>query len=418
MNDEGPGTSSFIVDRSSLQSRFVTHRQVLAVLVIAGSIACGKRGDPRPPVPVIPKATTDLVVTQRADQVILSWSYPSLTTAGRSLTDIRRISVFRYVEELPASGVGIDPKAISPGEIDASTPQPIALFAKIPTLPQAQFIKLSQRVDSIEKANLTSATAGAKLVFSDKPAFRSTDGRPVRITYAVVTEGATARGEISNLAIIVPLPVATSPAGLTATAKPEGIVLAWEEPKTSVSGEEAPVIGGYRIYRNAPGEAVNEFAVPINTAPLRATTYTDTPPYGEHEYRVTAVAVEGPPLLQSNASNPVSVTFRDLVAPPAPASATPLVELNSIRVVWDAVEAPDLVGYRVYRQEGVGHENVADPGERGTIRLVSDPIAATTYLNRPVSLGLAFRYGITSVDKSGNESARTWTDWIVAPKTP
>jgi hypothetical protein len=395
----------------------MTIRKSLAVLVLL-VLACGKRGDPRPPVPVIPKATTDLVVTQRADQVILSWSYPSLTTAGRSLTDIRRISVFRYVEELPASGVGVDPKAISPGEIDASVPQPIALFAKIPTLPQAQFIKLSNRLDSIEKANLTSATAGAKLVFSDKPPFRSIDGRPVRVTYAVVTEGATARSEISNLAILVPLPVATAPAGLTATAKPEGVVLAWEEPKTSVTGDEAPAIGGYRIYRTAPGETVNEFAVPINTAPVRATTYTDAPPYGEHEYSVTAVAVEGPPLLQSNTSASVRVAFRDLIPPPAPASVTPLVELNSIRVIWDAVEAPDLVGYRVYRQEGVGHENVADPGEAGTIRLVTDPIAATTYLNRPVSLGLAFRYAITSVDKSGNESARTWTDWIVAPKTP
>ena len=390
----------------------------LLLVFVALVIACGKRGDPRPPVPVIPKATTDLVVTQRADQVILSWSYPSLTTAGRSLTDIRRISVFRYVEELPAGGVGVDPKAITPGEIDASVPQPIALFSKIPTLPQAQFLKLSNRIDSIEKANLTSATAGAKLVFADRPAFRATDGRPVRLTYAVVTEGATARSEISNLAIIVPLPVAIAPAGLTATAKPEGVELTWTEPKASVRGEEAPVIGGYRIYRNTPGEAVNEFAVPINTAPVRVPNYTDTPPYGEHEYRVTAVAVDGPPLLQSDTSTPARVTFRDLVPPPAPASVTPLVELNAIRVIWDAVEATDLVGYRVYRQEGVGHTNVADPGEAGTIRLVVDPIAATTYLNKPVSLGLAFRYAVTSVDKSGNESARTWTDWIVAPKTP
>jgi hypothetical protein len=390
-------------------------RKSLAALVLL-VLACGKRGDPRPPVPVIPKATTDLVVTQRADQVILSWSYPSLTTAGRSLTDIRRISVLRYVEELPAAGVGLDPKSISPGENDPSVPQPIALFAKIPTLPQAQFIKLSNRVDSIEKANLTSATAGAKLVFADKPAFRSTDGRPVRITYAVVTEGATARSEISNLAIIVPLPVATAPAGLSATAKAEGVVLAWEEPKTSVRGEEAPVIGGYRIYRNAPGEAVNEFAVPINTAPVRTPTYTDTPPYGEHEYRVTAVAVEGPPLLQSNASAPVKVTFRDLVAPPPPASITALVETKIVRLLWDPVEATDLAGYHVYRSEGMGHNT--DIKDIGTVLLVNELVTATTISDANANLGIAYRYAVTAVDKSGNESPRTWTEWVVAPKTP
>src|SRR5690349_19509194 len=127
------GTSSFIVHRSSLQSAFVKLRKALAVpVVLVAVLACGKRGDPHPPVPVIPKATTDLVVTQRADQVILSWSYPALTTAGRNLTDIRRISVFRYIEELPAAGVGLNATALQPGEVDATTPQPIALFAKVP----------------------------------------------------------------------------------------------------------------------------------------------------------------------------------------------------------------------------------------------------------------------------------------------
>jgi hypothetical protein len=389
-------------------------RKSLAALVLI-ALACGKRGDPRPPIPIIPKATTDLVVTQRADQVILSWSYPSLTTAGRNLTAIRRISVFRYVEELPAAGVGLNPTAIQPGDVDASVPQPIALFAKIPTLPQAQFIKLSHRIDSIEKANLTSATAGSKLVFTDKPPFRSTDGRPVRVTYAVVTEGETARGDISNLGILVPLPVATAPVGLTATPKPEGVVLAWETPKTSVSGEEAPVISGYRIYRNAPGDVVNEFAVPINTPPVRGTTYTDTPPYGEHEYRVSAVALEGPPLLQSNASAPVRVSFKDLVAPPAPASVTALVETKIMRLLWDPVEAPDLAGYHVYRSEGVGHTDIKDAG---TVLLVNELVTATTITDANPNLGIAYRYAVTAVDKSGNESPRTWTEWVVAPKTP
>lgn len=396
----------------------MTIRKSLAVLVlpvILASLACGKRGDPRPPVPVIPKATTDLVVTQRADQVILSWSYPSLTTAGRSLTDVDRISVFRYVEELPVSAVGVSPTTIVPGEVDPTVPQPIALFGKIPTLPQAQFIKLSQRIDSIEKANLTSATTGAKLVFADTPPFRSTDGRPVRVTYAVVTEGKTARSDVSNLAIVVPLPVATPPAGLTATAKAEGVVLAWQEPKSSVRGEEAPVIGGYRIFRTAPGEAVNEFSVPINTAPVRATTFTDTPPYGEHEYRVSAVAAEGPPLLQSDFSAPSKVTFKDLAPPPAPTGMTALIETRIVRLLWEPVEAADLAGYRVYRAEGVGHTNIQ---ELATVPLTGQTVTITTEVDANPNPGIAFRYAVTSVDKSGNESPRTWTDWVVVPKTP
>jgi hypothetical protein len=386
----------------------------LALLVALAAVACGKRGDPRPPVPVIPQPTSDLVVTQRADKVILTWSYPSLTTTGRSLTQVENISLYRYVEELPVSAVGRDPGSLAPGDIDPTVPQSVALFAKIPTLPQAQFEKLSTKIDSIEKANLASATAGSRLIYTDAPPFRAVDGRPVRVTYAVITEGPSARSAVSNLAIIVPLPVAVAPTNLSANAKPEGVQLTWSEPKAAVGGG-APVIDGYHIYRTSPGEALDELAAPINNAPVKATTYNDTPPYGEHEYRVTAVATTGPPLVQSGSSGPARITFRDQLAPPAPASVTALVETNVVRLLWDPVAAPDLAGYRVYRAEGTGHDPVR---EVGTIDLSHGIVTTTTFADPDVDLGIAYRFGVSAVDKAGNESAKTWTDWVTAPKTP
>ena len=383
---------------------------VLAALLV---LACGKRGDPKPPVPVIPQATNDLVVTQRAGQVILSWSYPALTTAGRSLTGIERISVYRYVEPLPASA--FERNAVATEDKIATEPEAITRFSRVPTLPKAQFEKLSERIESIEEANLGSVTAGDRLLFSDAPPFVTTDGRPVRLTYAVVTEGVSARSEASNLAVIIPLPVATPPAGLVAEPKAEGVTLTWEAPSTSVLREASPVIAGYHIFRTAPGAELNHLSKPINNAPVTSTTYSDTPPYGEHEYRVTAVAASGPPLIQSDLSAPAAATFRDLVPPPPPASVTPLVQGNAIRLIWDAVEAADLAGYKVYRMEGRGHIDIVEAGE---IPVVVHPILETTYLHSPVSLGIAFRYAVTSVDKSGNESVRTWSDWVVAPKTP
>ena len=339
-----------------------------------------------------------------------------MTTAGRSLTDVRRIVIYRYVEELPVPAAGRDPNAILPGDIDTTLPQPVALFAKIPTIPQAQFAKLSDKVESIEKANLAAATAGAKLFYADAPPFRSRDGRPVRLTYAVVTEGETARSEFSNLAIIVPLPVAAPPKTLTATARPEGVVLTWAAPTTSVT-QDPPIITGYNIYRTAPGDtATPDTQTPINTGIVTGTTYTDVPPYGEHEYRVAAVGALGPPLLQSDVSLPARATFKDLVPPPAPAKVTPLIELSSVRLFWEPVDAPDLAGYRIYRAEGAGHG--ADIKEVGEIQLVTDPIPDTNWLHGRLSLGLSFRYAVTAVDKSGNESARTWTEWLVVPKTP
>src|SRR2546423_3154184 len=168
------------------------------LLICALVVACGKRGDPRPPVPVIPKATSDLVVTQRGSKVILTWSYPSLTTSGQTLRDLRRVVVYGVTEELPVPQAGRDPNAILPGDFDVTQPRPIALFAKIPGVSAAQFVKLREKLDSIEGANLPAATAGAHLIYEDTPAFKTRDGRPVRLDYALVSEGTTAKSDVSN----------------------------------------------------------------------------------------------------------------------------------------------------------------------------------------------------------------------------
>jgi hypothetical protein len=383
-------------------------KRFLALVVVITLVACGKRGDPRPPVPVIPAATTDLVVTQRANRVLLSWAYPALSTAGRSLTGIRRITIYRYEEELPVSPGGRDPRTLMPGDVDTTEPQPIVLFSRIPTLPEAQFTKLSKKVESIEKANLAGATVGSRLLYTDTPPFRSSDGRPIRLTYAVVTEGEEARSQPSNLAIIVPLPVGVPPANVKAEAKTAGVTLSWSEPTQSIAGESGPIVTGYHIYRTAPGAVLGELPAPINTAPVKGTTYTDAPGYGEHEYRVAAVATTGPPAIQSDLSGPVRVTFRDLVPPSPPAGLTVLVETKVVRLLWEPVTAPDLAGYNVYRIEGPHR-----------LKLTPAPTKDPNFLDISIDIGIFYTYEVTAVDASGNESAPTpKSEPVTVPKTP
>src|SRR6266498_2081029 len=115
--------------RTTLESARVKKFLALSLVVLA---ACGKRGDPHPPVPIIPKATNDLVVSQRGANVVLAWSYPSLTTAGKKLDTVHRVVVYRYVEELPATQPPRDVKTLLPGDVDLTQPPAIALFAKVP----------------------------------------------------------------------------------------------------------------------------------------------------------------------------------------------------------------------------------------------------------------------------------------------
>lgn len=357
----------------------------LGLLLIVIGLACGKRGDPRPPVPVIPQATSDLVVTQRANRVVLSWSYPSLTTAGRSLPAVRRVIVYRSMEEVPPSTV-----------------------AGPATLAPAQFAKLSTRIDSIEGANLASATTGSRLSYEETPP----SGRPVRLTYGVVTEGVSARSELSNLVSIVPLNVAVAPPSLTTEAKAEGVTLRWEAPKAAATDARAtPVIVGYNIYRD-PGD---ELTKPVNPSPVTGTTFTDAPTYGDHRYVVTAVASVGPPLIESEASPAANATFKNLLPPPPPTGLSALIETSLVRLVWDPVDAPDLAGYKIFRMEGVlMNDEVRDLA--GFV-MTPQPIVETNFSD-PVQIGISYRYEVRAVDKSGNESAPAKTGWVLVPKTP
>ena len=374
----------------------------IAVLLLFALVACGKRGDPHPPIPVIPKATTDLLVAQRGPKVLLSWGYPSLTTAGKSMTGIKRVAVWRSLEESPAAQ-------------SAGNPSPIQLFAKVPALIPVKFLKVRTRVDSIEGAKLPAATAGARLTYEDTPPLHTADGRPVRLTYAVVTEGQSANSDLSNLVSIVPMDVPAPPSALTAAARREGVVLTWTAPDATISGAKNPVIAGYNVYRFPHGQPADEFATPANTTPLSATTFTDNPPYGEHDYFVTALAAPGPPRIESEPSPVAGANFKDLVAPPPPTGLTALVETGAVRLVWDPVDAPDLAGYKVYRTEGTGIEQLRPVG---TIPLTPQLLTATNYRDTGVNPGISYYYEVVSVDKTGNESTKVKTDWVLVPKTP
>jgi hypothetical protein len=387
----------------------------LLALSFAVLAACGKRGDPHPPVPIIPQATSDLLVSQRGPNVVLAWSYPSLTTAGKKLETVRRVVVYRYSEELPATQPPRDVKTIMPGDVDPTKPQAISLFSKVPGLTPAQFNRLKEKLDSIESAKLPEATSGAKLIYTDTPAFHTKDGRPVRLNYAVVTEGGTTHSDVSNVVTIVPVDVPLPPSNVVAAPKAEGVVLTWTAPKKAATGDTKPFIAGYNVYRAGKGETPGELTPPINTAPVTAATYTDIPPYGDFDYRVTAVAATSP-RIESDPSPAVTATFKDLTPPAAPPSITALVETKAVRLVWDPVDAPDLANYIIYRTEGQGHGS--DIKEAGTFALIVLSAGTTTAIDSGPDPGIEYKYAVSAKDKSGNESKRTSTGWVLVPKAP
>lgn len=366
----------------------------LACFLFVLAAACGKAGAPHPPVPEIPAATTDLVVSQRDQKVILRWSYPSLSTAGKSLAGLRKIVVYRHAEPLPASLAA---------QLSGEAPKTASeLFDQVALPLPPQYVKAAEPVAEVTKDQLPAFAAGAKIEFEDAPALAGEGGVPVRYVYAVVTEGLEKTSGFSNLAPVVVYDVAQPPAGLAAQLTPEAVVLGWEKPARSVAGSDNPPVGGYAIYRTAPGEVGGEA---IATIDATATRYEDRPPYGRYSYYVTAVAAKSPALAESGPSESAEVDFRDLLPPPAPSNVAALAEETSVRLIWDPVKVPDLAGYVVYRKVG-------PDWARYTPSLLTD----ASFRDEAPPAGIPIVYSVTAVDRSGNESASTKTSELTIAK--
>lgn len=377
-------------------------RRLSLTLVLALILGCGKAGPPRPPVPQIPRAATDLLVAQQGPTLFLTWSFPTLTTAGTTLRTIERMRVLRYVEELPVTALrSLAGGGEAGGEQDLAPA--LRQFEGRSELAPPQFMALRQEIETLEGDEIPQAIAGGRITYPDRPPLQTTDSRPVRIYYAVVFEGEQGRSELSNLVSIVPLGVPLSPTDPRWVVEPGAVAMSWVPPTRSIFGEENPSITGYNIYRASDGEAL-VLETPVNEAPIDDRVFRDRPPYGEHRYFVTAVSEMDRQRSESDPLEIGPVDFVDLEDPPAPANVVTLAEERAIRVVWDAVEAPDFAGYMVYRET-----------PRGTVTLTSEPIKQTSFRDTKLEPGVTYVYWVTTVDTAANESGPTKSDPVLSP---
>jgi hypothetical protein len=99
---------------------------------------------------------------------------------------------------------------------------------------------------------------------------------------------------------------------------------------------------------------------------------------------------------QSELSAEQPLTPEDKFPPAAPADLHATASANSVELSWEANTEPDLGSYRVYRSvNGGAFAKIADLNE------------IPAYSDKAVESGKTYRYEVTAVDKSGNESARS-----------
>lgn len=191
----------------------------------------------------------------------------------------------------------------------------------------------------------------------------------------------------SNLAVFHVVEPLATPVDFRAVPVPTGVKLTWT----------APGQASFRILRKTGEEQHSSQLAVANQS-----EYTDTTTeYGKtYEYWVQGAHDQA----ESQLAGPVSVSPTDIFAPAVPAGLTAAAGVGTIELAWERNTEPDFKEYRVYRA-----------GPEGTFTQIAEGLEGPSYSDRKVESGKRYRYRITAMDQTGNESAPSPPVEIIAP---
>jgi fibronectin type 3 domain-containing protein len=386
---------------------------LLSALALLPLLACGKKGDPAPPLRAVPTPTRDLVVAQRGTQLLFAFGFPKTTVAGQALAGLSQVELWEVIRPYQS----------------ASAPLRVEM---------REFNAASKRIVSLEGEQVAAATSGDR-VFLDLPLADPLPQAEAR-TYSVRTTSTTGeQSTFSNLVGIAPGKAPAPPESTTVQPQAEGVLIEWtvaaapavpevpapaevapavppaepaETPAATAEGAiadaadtaptpaalKAPTTVGFNIYRR--GSQVRTWGPPLQILGPHERRFVDTTArFGEsYIYAVTTVARRGP-LIESAIQSEHEVRYVDRFAPPPPTSAVALPATGRMRVVWQASEV-DATGYLVYRREGRRSGAAAEDFRK----LTANPLTTLEFTDTDVTAGTTYIYRVTAVDEQGNES--------------
>jgi hypothetical protein len=369
---------SFCVRFLTFESALVPALRALILIALGMFLTagCAKVGEPQPPEVHVPKPAVDLVARQSSDSIVLRVSMPEQNTDGSPATTLRTLEVLRLVDE--AKGQNRAP------------------------LPQDAFIKQAVRILSIPAARFPSYLHEKILVIQDK--LTPLDSSVIyssAFRYAVLfINKKNQTAGLSNQVLISPVPIPRAPAGLSAEVTEVSIKLKWTQPTENMDGSKPARIAGYNLYRS---EEPNQFpSVPINSDPPQNTEFEDRKFQFDKTYYYAASVVGSlkEPYAESLASEAISVAARDVFPPDPPDNFNAVRENGTVVLLWTPPAAPDVAGYRLYRQE---------VGTTARQLFQDELITALSYRDKSASPDKAYEYGLKAVDTHGNESAAVTT---------
>jgi hypothetical protein len=403
-------------------------RLAMPAALVMALPACGKRGDPLPPLRRIPQPVMNLRLAQRGDKLEIAYVVP------RNSTDGARLPVLE-VEVLQMDGEGDFQKQArhrrrkaAPGEVlldreplpSPGTPVRVAVRAiangkaSVLTPPASLTVKTPPPAPSNLEATLT--PEGVTLAWEgDLPAppVVSPETTPAATPPSAPASPAASTPEAPAPAPTAPNPAPPSPATAPSTSTAQAPPPAAPSPPPAAPSTQTPPAnpplsppaakptpppappfrGGFWVYRRG---GAGEFTRPLFPEPVEARRYVDSSaPAGEQWCYVVRTVLSVDPVIESASSDEACVDVKDITAPAAPFGLTAVLRGGAVELTWSPSTEPDLKLYRVYRA----------PARGPAVRIAEVPSGETTCVDRPGTEGALYRYTVTAVDTAGNESA-------------
>jgi hypothetical protein len=199
--------------------------------------------------------------------------------------------------------------------------------------------------------------------------------------------------ELSNLVQTTLLDVSGPVENLEPRATEKAVELRWTPPGRSLSGRPLSNLTGYRVYRSPTGKPGSfQWLAEVSSPP-----YLDGGFEFDHTYfyNVRAVFQDKGRMGESEDSQAVGITPRDVFPPAAPTRVTAVYAAGAVELVWTANTEQDLAGYRAYRREN------QEPAKQLNPELLRTPILRDS----TAEPGHTYFYQVRAMDLAGNESS-------------
>jgi hypothetical protein len=355
--------------------------RLAAALAVAAALACGKRGDPQPPLARTPQPVRDLAVGQRGAELSIRYVAPRTTTGGVPLE-------VHEVEVLTAPAEGEFERAALVESHRAGPGETVVLSRPLP--PPGAKLRIAARAAA--KGERSALTSVVSFIVQPPPP------PPAALVARLTPDGVTLawQGTIPSPPPPPPSPSpspAASPAASGSSPAPAPARPGLPKAAAPPAPPPRPATPGFRVFRRDPAVP---YDAAMNAAPITVNAFEDrTVGAGPRWCYVVRLALSTDPLVESAPSNEVCVDVKDVSPPAAPLGVATLVTADAVEVSWSPSGEADLAGYRVYRAaEG------APPA-----RVVDLPASRTTWRDPAPGRGGAHLYTVTAIDQAGNESA-------------